>query len=330
MRIVLVDPSRTVRRIVTDLIQQGGNEVCPLSDGDEALTYIKKDPTVRALITCAELASMSGVELCKQARALAGGRRPLYILLMSSNDEHNRLVQALDNGADDFICKPPIAEELRARLRTADRVTSMQCELFRYATTDFLTGLLNRRAFFDRAGEMCERAQKGSRLTVFICDLDHFKQINDTHGHSVGDAVLRSVAAEAALLDGVVGRLGGEEFGIVVEGALSDALDIAELFRRTVSGLKIYSDDATIEITCSLGLAEWEIGDTIDSVLRRADMALYEAKRAGRNRVVASDTFSISKNHENWKGISRSSALRLGPGPERNSNIALKNSARGE
>jgi two-component system cell cycle response regulator len=146
----------------------------------------------------------------------------------------------------------------------------------------------------------------------------------------VGDAVLRSVAAEAALLDGVVGRLGGEEFGIVVEGALSDALDIAELFRRTVSGLKIYSDDATIEITCSLGLAEWEIGDTIDSVLRRADMALYEAKRAGRNRVVASDTFSISKNHENWKGISRSSALRLGPGPEQNSNIALKNSARGE
>ena len=310
MRIVLVDPSRTVRRIVTDLIQHGGNEVCALSDGDEALTYIKKDPEVRALITCAELASISGVELCKQARALAGGQRPLYILLMSSNDEHNRLVQALDNGADDFIRKPPIAEELRARLRAADRVTSMQRELFRYATTDFLTGLLNRRAFFDRVGEMCERAQNGSGLSAIICDLDHFKQINDTHGHSVGDAVLRSVAAEAALLDGVVGRLGGEEFGIVVEVAQSDALDIAESFRRTVSELKIYSDDVAIEVTCSFGLAEWEIGDTIDGVLRQADMALYEAKRTGRNRVVASDTFSISKNHEKWKGISRSSTDR--------------------
>jgi two-component system, cell cycle response regulator len=306
MRIVLVDPSRTVRRIVTDLIQQGGNEVCALSDGDEALAYIKKDPEVCALITCAELASMSGVELCMQARALAGGQRPLYILLMSSNDEQNRLVQALDNGADDFIRKPPIAEELRARLRAADRVTSMQRELFRFATTDFLTGLLNRRAFFDRAGEMCKRAKTGSGLTTMICDLDHFKQINDTYGHSVGDAVLRSVAAEAAPLDGIVGRLGGEEFGIVVEGALSDALEIAESFRRAVSGLKIYSDDVAVEVTCSLGLAEWESGDTIDSVLRRADMALYEAKRAGRNRIVASDTFSLSENHEKWKGVSRS------------------------
>lgn len=310
MRIVLVDPSRTVRKIVTDLIQQGGNEVCPLSDGNEALAYIKTDPEVRALITCAELASMSGVELCKQARALVGSQRPLYILLMSSNDEHNRLVQALDNGADDFICKPPVAEELRARLRTADRVTSMQRELFRYATTDFLTGLLNRRAFFERAGEMCERAKTGDGLSAIICDLDHFKQINDTYGHSVGDAVLRSVAAEAALLNGIVGRLGGEEFGIFVEGAISDVLETAESFRHTISELKVSSNNLIVNVTCSLGLAEFEIGDTIDGLLRRADMALYEAKRLGRNRVVVADTFSISQNHENWQGISRSSASR--------------------
>ncbi len=310
MRIVLVDPSRTVRKIVTDLIQQGGNEVIPLSDGNEALAYIKSDPEVRALITCAELASMSGVELCKQARALVGSQRPLYILLMSSNDEHNRLVQALDNGADDFICKPPVAEELRARLRTADRVTSMQQELFRYATTDFLTGLLNRRAFFDRAGEMCERAKAGAGLSAIICDLDHFKQINDTYGHSVGDAVLRSVAAEAALLKGIVGRLGGEEFGIFVEGAISDVLETAESFRHTVSELKVSAENLVVNVTCSFGLAEFEIGDTIDGVLRRADMALYEAKRAGRNRVVVADTFSISQSHENWQGISRSLAQR--------------------
>ena len=131
MRVVLVDPSRTVRQIVADLIQQGGNEICALSDADEALAYIRNNPDVRALITCAELASMSGVELCKQARALTGNQRPLYILLMSSNDEHDILVRALDNGADDFIHKPPIAEELRARLRAADRVTSMQRELYR-------------------------------------------------------------------------------------------------------------------------------------------------------------------------------------------------------
>lgn len=311
MRIVLVDPSRTVRRIVGDLIQQGGNEVCAVADGDEALAYIKKEPDVCALITCAELASMSGVELCKQARALTGSQRPLYILLMSSNDERDILVRALDSGADDFIHKPPVAEELRARLRAADRVTSMQRELFRYATTDFLTGLLNRRAFFARAGEMCERVKNGSGLTAMICDLDHFKQTNDTYGHGVGDIVLRSVAAEAALLDGIVGRIGGEEFGIVFEKDLSDALDVAETFRCAVSGLKNFAENAPIEVTCSIGAAEWEAGDTVDSVLRRADMALYEAKRAGRNRIVASDTFSLSENHEKWKGVSRSLTERV-------------------
>jgi diguanylate cyclase (GGDEF)-like protein len=295
VQIVLVDPSRTVRRIVSDLIQQGGHEVFPLSDGDEALTYIKENLKVRALITSAELASMSDIELCAQARALAGSRRPLYILLMSSNDEQNRLVQALDNGADDFICKPPIAEELRARLRTADRITSMQRELLRYATTDFLTGLLNRRAFFENAGEVCGKAQTPRMVSAIICDLDHFKQINDTHGHGVGDAVLRSVAAEAALLDGIVGRLGGEEFGIIVETVVSNALDTAESFRRTIGGLKIHSGGVVVGVTCSLGLAEWEVGDTIDGLLKRADMALYEAKRTRRNRVVAADTFSVSK-----------------------------------
>ena len=229
MRVVLVDPSRTVRRIVANLIQQGGNEICALSDADEALNYIRNNPDVRALITCAELPSMSGIELCKQARALAGNQRPLYILLMSSNDEHEILVKALDNGADDFIHKPPIAEELRARLRAADRVTSMQRELIGYATNDFLTGLLNRRAFFERAGVACERAKDGRALTALIFDLDNFKKINDIHGHGAGDAVLRSIAAEAALVDGVVGRLGGEEFSIIVEADLSDAMDIAEV-----------------------------------------------------------------------------------------------------
>jgi two-component system cell cycle response regulator len=310
MQIVLVDPSRTVRRIVIDLIRLEDHQVFPLSDGDEALAHIKANPEVRALITSAELASMSGVDLCRQARAFAGGRRPLYILLMSSSDEHNRLVQALDNGADDFISKPPIAEELRARLRTADRVTSMQSELFRFATTDFLTGLLNRRAFFEKAEDACRQAQKGSPVSALICDLDHFKQINDTYGHGAGDTALRTVAAKAAQLHAIVGRLGGEEFGIIVEATVSDALDIAESFRCAISELRTSAGDATVDVTCSLGVAAWEIGDTTDSLLRRADMALYEAKRAGRNRVVAADTFPTSQGHENWYGVSRRSALR--------------------
>jgi DNA-binding response OmpR family regulator len=124
MRIVMADPSRTVLKIVTRLLEDGMHEVRAFADGRKALDCIRTDHEVRAVITSAELPSLSGIELCSQARHLAGSHRPLYILLMSSSNDHRFLVKALDNGADDFICKPPVAEELYARLGAADRVTS--------------------------------------------------------------------------------------------------------------------------------------------------------------------------------------------------------------
>ena len=305
MRIVLVDPSRTVRRIVTDLVQHWKHEVRSFSDGAEALAYIQHDNAVRAVITSAELPSMSGVELCVQARAFSGNRRPLYIILMSSNDEHSKCVQALDNGADDFITKPPIAEELLARLRTADRVTSMQCELVRHATTDYLTGLSNRRAFFENATNVIERAKSGHAASAIMIDLDHFKQINDVHGHDTGDAVLKRVADEIAPLPGTAGRLGGEEFGLLVQNDLADAVNIAQEFRRRVESLKIFTGEHAVAVTCSIGVAEWEAGDSIDELLRRADMALYEAKRAGRNKIIAAGAYAPSNKPTEWRGTTR-------------------------
>ena len=305
MRIVLVDPSRTVRRIVTDLVQQWKHEVRPFSDGAEALACIQQDDTVRAVITSAELPSMSGIELCVKARAFSGNRRPLYIILMSSNDEHSKCVQALDNGADDFITKPPVAEELLARLRTADRVTSMQCELVRHATTDYLTGLSNRRAFFENAAKIFERTKNGLTASALMIDLDHFKQINDVHGHDTGDAVLKRVAAEIAPLPGIAGRLGGEEFGLLMQSDLADAIDIAQKFRRGVESLKIFAGDRAVAVTCSIGVAEWEAGDSIDGLLRRADLALYEAKHTGRNKVIVAGTYAPSSQHTEWRGTTR-------------------------
>ena len=305
MRIVLVDPSRTVRRIVTDLVQQWKYDVCPFADGTEAFSCIQRDESVRVLITSAELPTMSGVELCVKVRTLLESRRPLYIIIMSSNDEYTKCVQALDNGADDFIHKPPIAEELRARLRTADRVTSMQYELVRLATTDFLTGLPNRRAFFENATKVTMSTQHGHAVSAIMFDLDHFKQINDAFGHDIGDAVLRRVAAETASLPGIAGRLGGEEFGILMERNLSDAVDTAEEFRRGIEKLKIFAGETPIAVTCSLGVAEWQAGDTIDALLRRADVALYKAKRSGRNKVVVANTYPSSDQHLEWRGAAR-------------------------
>ena len=305
MRIALVEPSRTVQRIVTGIIEPWGHEVRTFMDAPEALACLRAERDVCVLITSAELASTSGAQLVSAARALAGAQRPLYIVLMSSSDQRSKMIQALENGADDFISKPPAPEELRARLRAGERITSMQAELITLATIDSLTGLLTRRAFVAAAERMVERAAAGRHFSVLICDLDKFKAVNDTYGHETGDLVLRKVSEELRAIDAPAGRLGGEEVALLTDGHLDDAVDLAERFRESVSNLAIRVGNRTIGVTCSIGAAEWEPGDTIDTLLRRADAALYEAKRTGRNRVVAADSFDLSDEHKRWRGIAR-------------------------
>ena len=308
MRIALVEPSRTVQRIVTGIIEPWGHEVRTFMDAPEALACLRAERDVCVLITSAELVSTSGVQLVSDARALAGAQRPLYIVLMSSSDQRSKMIEALENGADDFISKPPAPEELRARLRAGERITSMQAELIALATIDSLTGLLTRRAFVAAAERMVERATAGRHFSVLICDLDKFKAINDTYGHETGDLVLRKVSEELRAIDVPTGRLGGEEVALLTDGHLDDAVDLAERFRELVSNLAIRVGNRTIGVTCSIGAAEWEPGDTIDTLLRRADAALYEAKRTGRNRVVAADSFALSDEHRRWRGIARTTA----------------------
>ena len=153
MRVALVDPSRTTLLIVGRMLEARGHEVVAFDDALAALAQIKADPCIDAVITSAELKAMSGVELCWETRLLATCRRPIYVLMMSSHYDQKSLIEALDSGADDFIGKPPLAEELYARLRAAERIIEMQRELIRLATIDPLTGLCNRRGFFELAME---------------------------------------------------------------------------------------------------------------------------------------------------------------------------------
>jgi two-component system, cell cycle response regulator len=303
MRIVLVDPSRAVQRAMRDLIAQGGHEVLSFYEGQKALDCIKVDSEVRALITSVQLPDISGLQVCSAARRLAGSRRPLFIIVMSSTEDFGLVVKALDNGADDFIPKPPMVEELRARLRAADRLTSMQCELIKYATTDSLTGLFNRRAFLEDASEACETAGSNNPVSTILFDIDHFKSINDGHGHETGDVVLATVGTAAKMVaNGTVGRLGGEEFCILERCDLAEAVELAEALRTSVKNLKFSKGDVR-GITCSFGVAEWEPGDTIDRLLRRADIAMYEAKSAGRDRVVAADRFALADRRDGWRDV---------------------------
>src|SRR5579863_3856304 len=151
MRIVVVDPSRTVLRAVSKLLESDRHTVTAFVDAREAHDFIKSDREVDVLITSVELTPMSGIELCWQTRLLCGHDRAIYIILMSSNFEEQHLIKALDSGADEFIRKPPVCEELYARLRSAERLLGLQSELIRLARVDPLTGVFNRRAFFERA-----------------------------------------------------------------------------------------------------------------------------------------------------------------------------------
>lgn len=313
MRVVLVDPSRLVLRIVRQLLEARNHTVHAFIDGSEALAYIKSDLSIDSLITSAVLPSMSGFELCWETRLLSTFQRPISIIMMSADYDRHKLREALDSGADDFISKPPARDELYARLRVGERMVALQHELIRLATTDPLTGLLNRRAFFERARDALARLEPSGTLSAIVIDIDHFKRINDVHGHGAGDEVIRALAQQAMAEPAIVGRLGGEEFAMLLEGrVVADAIIVANRLRVNFAGLRFATDHEAIMSTCSMGVGEWRAGDTIDRLLKRADTALYKAKAAGRDCVVAEDPATVEADGGATRGGIRS-APRDGP-----------------
>ncbi|MER2268050.1 GGDEF domain-containing protein [Methylobacterium oxalidis] len=290
MHIVIVDSSRVVLKIVAGLLEPRGHQVDAFTDSEEALHFLTHTATVRVLITSLEVRPLSGLELCWSARLLAEARRPLYVITMSSARNARNLAEALDSGADDFIEKPPGAEELHARLRAAERLTTLQDELIRLAETDPLTGLLNRRAFFGRVQAAADRVGNHGRMAAILVDIDHFKRINDEHGHDVGDAAIQAVAR---LLggEGIAGRLGGEEFALALpHRSLEEGEAQAGRLRLLARDLRIRGSRGPVRLTCSFGVSAWTEGETVAGLLKRADIALYEAKSSGRDRVVSAET----------------------------------------
>jgi diguanylate cyclase (GGDEF)-like protein len=225
---------------------------------------------------------------------------------MSSNFDQSKLIEALNNGADDFIGKPPATEELYARLRAAERLAEMQKKLVKMATTDYLSGALNRRAFFERAYEAAFAAMTGRKLSAVIFDIDHFKRVNDTYGHDIGDEVIRVVSRAALAEVDTLGRLGGEEFAFLVrDKGLPEAMAFAERLREAFARLQINAAGNPVTFTCSFGVSEWESGDSLDGLLKRADIALYRAKTSGRNRVMKSEALWDDEEEPRSTGIIR-------------------------
>jgi two-component system cell cycle response regulator len=287
MHVVVADSGQTMLDIISRPIRDRGDVVHVFSDGHDALSHIQSDPTVDILLTGLELKTMSGLELCWETQLISNSEFPIYIIVMSSSTDVSKLVEALDSGADDFLRKPFAPEELCARLRSAERVRIAQQDLMQLATTDPLTGVCNRRSFFERAERMLENGLADETSAMLMLDIDHFKNINDTFGHDVGDDVLRKVCGAIDPASMVFGRLGGEEFAAFPPGPQSlSAYETAEAMRKTIAAMEIEADDASISITCSFGISQWQDGENIDSLLKKADQTLYQAKMGGRNRTV--------------------------------------------
>ena len=291
--VLICESSQVQLRILSEAVREAGYIVQTASNAKEALAILDLVP-VDIFVTGIEVGEMSGLEACWSLKASAG-TESIYTIVITASGDDRRLEESLDAGADDFIRKPVNMTELRARLRAASRLVRMQQQFRRLAETDALTGAANRRAFMQYLDMQVQQVRRqDARLGVVMVDLDHFKRINDTHGHAAGDRVLvdtvRAIQACLGERD-MLGRLGGEEFAVLLPGV--DAAELtaaAERLREAVAALSIHAEDGQpIPVTASLGCALAVPGgalDMADDLLQSADEALYEAKNGGRNRVV--------------------------------------------
>lgn len=288
----------TAARIIDTLTPIAGS-VVHASSCAEVQSLI--DDTVELVIASLSLADGDTLRLVSQWRANENSRR-LPILLMADDSELPRLAKGLDLGANDYLIRPIDRNELLARVRTQIRRKRLEEKLLgnyqrslSLALTDELTGLYNRRYVFAHLSELLGRITEGSGDTaLMLVDVDHFKQVNDRHGHPAGDAVLRELA-ERALRQvrsvDLVGRLGGEEFVVVMPDTnLGGAIVVAERLRAAVAEepfvLQGTGDKLPVTVSVGIAMTGEGNGDTLESLLKRADNALYAAKNAGRNRTI--------------------------------------------
>jgi len=310
MRILLVEDDPITLAVMEAMLSTvAGRKVHTACNGHEAMAKaLEIMPHI--IVTDWQMPVMDGIELCRALRATEWGQS-IYLIMLTGIDAEEEVIQAFEAGVDDYVTKPVNERAVRARMRAAlhyvqlrenweqDRAQLKQFaaalaitnrRLQHAAHTDLLTGLPNRRAGLDILSHAWSAALRGNQtVSVMMVDVDHFKSINDTHGHAVGDKVLvelGKVIRDAVRSDDQVCRLGGEEFLVVCQNTdVSGVLQVAERLRENVQRTAVYVGDARIPVSVSIGVACREPGTTdVDELVKAADKALYAAKHAGRNR----------------------------------------------
>lgn len=303
MKILVVDDEQIERRIIEKTLTRLGYEII-VADSGKAAWKLIRDEHIRFVITDWNMPGVDGIQLIQKIRSaeLSGY---IYVILVTSNDKNEDVVQGLYSGADDYLTKPFHPPELEARVAVGERVLTLEDNLVRaknqlekLAMVDSLTGLMNRRAIYKFTRGELERARRiADPISVVFLDIDKFKNINDQHGHLVGDEALKLVAQiirqRSRTYDGI-GRWAGDEFLVVLPGTrLQDAEKAAN---RIIEGIAttqlVLPNDQIINICASAGVTTiskmTNSPSLLDDVIQAADEALYRAKNEGGNQVQVS------------------------------------------
>jgi diguanylate cyclase (GGDEF)-like protein len=303
MRTLVADDDRIAAATLSHALTRTGIDVTVVHDGEAAWQHLDSAQPPSLAILDWMMPSIDGIELCRRVRSTPR-LAATYIILLTGRDSRQDLVTGLQSGADDYMVKPIDLEEFRARIGVGLRVANLQQNLARtvtdlrgardhlarLASTDALTGVYSRRWWFDLAGKEFSRSRRYERtFSLLMTDLDWFKRINDTFGHEAGDRVLRQfgdMLRNECRQSDVIGRLGGEEFALVLpETTVDSAQLIATRITEACRALVTEASCTEVRCSCSIGVTEVRADDeNLDSVLKRADRALYDAKKAGRNR----------------------------------------------
>lgn len=289
VKVLVVDDSASTRTYICSLLARHKYQTLQAADGVEALVVLEASPDISVIITDNEMPNMNGDELCSEIRRLYNNDEKV-IIGISAADSSDLSTLFLKNGANDYLHKPFNNEEFYCRLSQNVDMLELMATIKRQANTDYLTNLPNRRYFFEEADKSLKKIKdtKGDGALAML-DIDHFKAINDTYGHDVGDEVLKglSICFSKYFEKHLVARLGGEEFAVYFADAdKQESLKRLEGFRCFIEANSKEFSKEKIKFTISIGFSNGPVYK-IDELLKQADLKLYDAKETGRNKVVS-------------------------------------------
>ena len=292
MKILLIDDSPEAIAIARARLVRDNYEVIHATDGKAGLATASKEKPDLILLDV-DLPDTSGFEICRLLKSDPELSMIPVIFLTGSTDTTDK-VKGLDLGAVDYVLKPFDSYELSARVRAALRTKHLQDLLIKHAQIDPLTELWNRRALMDRLAQEWSRITRhGGVLACIMCDIDHFKQVNDTYGHRIGDEILRKVGEvliNTSRQSDFPARYGGDEFVVLVPDEDADgAYHLAERYREEISRIEVKAGKEIVSVTASFGVDDSNGLPSVEALIEAVDAALYKAKHSNRNCVVVAE-----------------------------------------